>query len=54
VPAVISDGIRQYFYAITAHFGCWKYPDKQWKWLVSDRLLYGQLVKRRNKRKHDK
>jgi IS1 family transposase len=53
VPAFTSDGIRQYFYAITAHFGCWKYPDKQWKWIVSDRLLYGQLVKRRNKRKHD-
>ena len=53
VPAFTSDGIRQYFYAITAHFGYWKYPDKQWKWTVSDRLLYGQLVKRRNKRKHD-
>jgi IS1 family transposase/transposase-like protein len=53
VPAFTSDGIRQYFYAITAHFGHWKYPDKQWKWMVSDLLLYGQLVKRRNKRKHD-
>jgi IS1 family transposase len=53
VPAFTSDGIRQYFYALTAHFGYWKYPDKQWKWIVSDLLLYGQLVKRRNKRKHD-
>jgi IS1 family transposase len=53
VPAFTSDGIRQYFYAITAHFGHWKYPDKQWKWMVSDLLLYGQLVKRRNKRKLD-
>jgi len=49
VPAFTSDGIRQYFYAITAHFGYWKYPDKQWKWIVSDLLFYGQLVKR----KHD-
>jgi IS1 family transposase len=53
VPAFTSDGIRQYFYALTAHFGHWKYPDKQWKWLVSDLLLYGQLIKRRYKRKHD-
>ena len=54
VPAFTSDGLRQYFYALTAHFGHWKYPDKQWKWLVSDALLYGQLIKRRNKRKSDK
>jgi IS1 family transposase/transposase-like protein len=54
VPAFTSDGLRQYFYALTAHFGHWKYPDKQWKWLVSDVLLYGQLIKRRNKRKSDK
>jgi IS1 family transposase len=54
VPAFTSDGLRQYFYALTAHFGYWKYPDKQWKWMVSDVLLYGQLIKRRNKRKSDK
>ena len=53
VPAFTSDGLRQYFYALTAHFGYWGYPDKQWKWQVSDLLLYGQLVKRRNKKKND-
>ena len=53
VPAFTSDGLRQYFYALTAHFGYWGYPDKEWKWIVSDLLLYGQMVKRRNKKKND-
>jgi IS1 family transposase/transposase-like protein len=53
VPIFLSDGINQYFYALTAHFGCWKYPAKQWVWLVSPKLLYAQLVKRRGKRRHD-
>ena len=27
VPAFTSDGIRQYFYALTAHFGHWRWPN---------------------------
>jgi hypothetical protein len=42
-----------YYYALIAHFSDWKYPDKQWKWIVNNLLLYGQLVKWRNKCKHD-
>jgi IS1 family transposase len=53
VPAFTSDGLRQYFYALTAHFGSWRWPDSQRAWVVSSNLLYGQLVKRRNKKKDD-
>ena len=53
VPAFTSDGIRQYFYALTAHFGSWRWPDSQRAWIVSSKLLYGQMVKRRNKKKDD-
>jgi IS1 family transposase/transposase-like protein len=49
VPAITSDGLRAYFYAITAHFGRWVGK----KWVVSKLLLYGQLIKRRNKRNDD-
>jgi IS1 family transposase len=52
VPAFTSDGYRPYFYAITAHFGSWFRPFRARTdhWRVSARLLYGQLVKRRQKR----
>jgi len=49
IPALTADGLRAYFYAITAHFGYW-YRPKQARtdhWQVSDDLLFGQLIKRR-------
>ncbi len=49
IPAVTSDGLRAYFFAITAHFGEWVAGT----WVVSNLLAYGQLVKRRNKKKGD-
>jgi hypothetical protein len=49
IPAITSDGLRADFYAITAHFGHWSGTS----WVVSKLLLYGQLVKRRSKRKDD-
>jgi IS1 family transposase len=53
VPLFLSDGLRSYFYAITAHFGSWFRPPRARTdhWLVDDRLLYGQLVKRKRSRK---
>jgi IS1 family transposase len=49
VSAFTSDGLRSYFYAITAHFGHWFRPKRARTdhWHVSDELLYGQLVKRK-------
>lgn len=52
VPAFITDGLRTYFHAITAHFGWWFRPLRARKdhWHVHDELQYGQLVKRRERR----
>ena len=52
VPAFTTDGLRSYFYALTAHFGHW-HTDvgaRVARWQVEATLLYGQLVKRRERR----
>ena len=53
VPLFLSDGLRSYFYAITAHFGSWFRPVRARTdhWQVDAELLYGQLVKRKRSRK---
>jgi IS1 family transposase len=47
VPAFTSDGLRQYFYALTAHFGTWVDVEGKRKpvWHVLPSLLYGQFRK---------
>jgi transposase-like protein len=52
VPAFTTDGLKAYFYALTAHFGHWFRPPGARKdhWQVDEQLLYGQLVKRREHR----
>lgn len=49
VPAATSDGLRAYFYALTAHFGYWFRPKRARTdhWQPADELAIGQLVKRR-------
>jgi transposase-like protein/IS1 family transposase len=49
VPAATSDGLRAYFYALTAHFGCWFRPKRAHTdhWQPAEELVIGQLVKRR-------
>ena len=53
VPLVTSDGLRQYFWALTAHFGYWVMLPRKRKstWIVDERLQYGQLKKKRRGRK---
>ena len=53
VPVVTSDGLRQYFYALTAHFGQWVEETGKRKpvWRVLPELLYGQFRKVRAGRK---
>ena len=53
IPLMITDGLRQYFWALTAHFGIWvkRFPWRKHRWLVDPRLLYAQLVKVRRGRK---
>jgi transposase-like protein/IS1 family transposase len=52
IPAATTDGLRSYFYALTAHFGTWFRPRKAHTdhWRPSPNLHYGQLVKRKSKR----
>lgn len=47
LPLFTSDGLRLYFYSLTAHFGQWHLPDglRRPRWLVDPRLLYGQVKK---------
>jgi IS1 family transposase len=44
VPLVTTDGLRHYYYALTAHFGCWVGTGRR-RWQVDPRLLYGQVQK---------
>jgi IS1 family transposase/transposase-like protein len=53
VPLFTTDGLRQYFWALTAHFGFWRLLPRHRKptWFVHPDLLYGQLKKFRVDRK---
>jgi IS1 family transposase len=53
VPLFTTDGLRQYFWALTAHFGFWRLLPHHRKptWFVHPDLLYGQLKKFRVYRK---
>jgi transposase-like protein/IS1 family transposase len=53
VPVVTTDGLRAYFHSITAHFGYGSRPKRARKdhWFVSPDLLYGQLVKRKARKR---
>ncbi len=53
VPLFTTDGLRQYFWALTAHFGQWvkRKPWRKHRWLTDPRLLYAQLIKVRRGRK---
>jgi hypothetical protein len=50
VPVFSSDGLRQYFYALTAHFGRWTPMEgkRHPVWQVLPDFLYGQLRKIRS------
>jgi IS1 family transposase/transposase-like protein len=49
VPAYSSDGLNQYFYGLTAHYGQWVEEEGRRNpvWQVRPALLYGQLRKRK-------
>ena len=53
LPVFTSDGLNQYFYGITAHWGKWVKPPRarKYHWLPDPRLLYAQLRKKRHGRK---
>jgi IS1 family transposase len=45
VPVITSDGLRLYYYALTAHFGHWVRRGRRCFWQVAETLLYGQVQK---------
>lgn len=49
LPIFTSDGLNQYFYGITSHFGFWHKPPRARKhhWFPDPQLQYAQLRKRR-------
>jgi IS1 family transposase len=53
VPAFTSDGLRQYFNGLTAHFGMWVEQEgrRTPAWQVLPELLYGQFRKLKRDRK---
>src|SRR5262249_23223534 len=50
IPIFTTEGLRHYFYALTAHFGQWAGAGRQRHWQVDPTLLYGQLHKRYRRR----
>jgi IS1 family transposase len=53
LPVFTSDGLKLYFYALTAHFGSWaESAGKRTRhWQVHAELLYGQLTKHYRRRR---
>ena len=53
VPVFTSDGLRMYFYALTAHWGEWIQQEGKRKpqWVVAVELMYGQVKKRYRRRR---
>jgi IS1 family transposase len=52
VPVFTSDGLRAYFYALTAHFGDWvAVGRRRRRWRVAPALLYGQVRKQYRRRR---
>jgi hypothetical protein len=53
LPVFASDGLNQYFYALTAHFGHWVVGigRRTRVWQVAAGLIYGQVEKRYQRRR---
>ena len=53
IPLVTTDGLRQYFWALTSHFGHWvkRFPWRKHRWLTDPRLLYAQIIKKKKRYK---
>jgi len=52
VPVFSTDGLRHYFYALTAHFGKWETADgKKPVWELLGEFVYGQVIKHQRRRR---
>jgi hypothetical protein len=45
IPVFSTDGLRSYFYALTAHYGKWEAADgKTQVWVLLSEFVYGQVI----------
>lgn len=52
VPVFSTDGLKHYFYALTAHFGKWEVGDgKKAAWVLASDFVYGQVIKHQRRRR---
>jgi len=53
LPVFTSEGLNQYFYGLTAHFGYWTKPPRarKYHWFPNEKLHYGQIRKDRSGRR---
>jgi IS1 family transposase len=52
VPVFSTDGLRHYFYALTAHFGRWeKAEGKKSVWVLLSDFVYAQEIKHQKRRR---
>jgi hypothetical protein len=52
VPVFSSDGLKHYFYALTAHFGRWEKGErKRPVWVLLGEFMYAQVIKHQKRRK---
>ena len=52
VPVFSTDGLKHYYYALTAHFGQWEQPEgSKPVWVLLSDFIYGQVIKHQRRRR---
>ena len=52
VPVFSTDGLKNYFYALTAHFGMWeRFGGKKQTWVLLHDFVYAQVIKHQCRRR---
>jgi IS1 family transposase len=52
VPVFSTDGLKHYFYALTAHFGKWERAEgRKPVWVLLYNFIYSQVIKHKRRRK---
>ena len=52
VPIFSTDGLKHYFYALTAHFGQWEIGEgKKAVWVILGEFMYAQVIKHQRRRR---
>jgi IS1 family transposase/transposase-like protein len=52
VPVFSTDGLKNYFYALTAHFGRWeRFDGKKQIWVLLHDFVYAQVIKHQRRRR---